>query len=180
MIYPIILYGNDILTKISEPVDLKNCDSSEIKEFIDSLFETMHRANGIGLSAIQVAIPNQIFVIEAHIPENNFHFRETFINPVIHKEYGNSVKLTEGCLSVPLLTALIERFEKLDIEYYNADFKKIFKTYDGFAARIIQHEMDHLKGKIFVDKLNNMWKSMLKGSLNLIKNREVEIKYLFK
>jgi peptide deformylase len=178
MIRPILLYGDEMLREIS--VNVNRASLLEVRSLISELFETMHRANGIGLAAIQIGIPLRIFVIEAHIESENFHFRESFINPVIIREFGNPVKHPEGCLSVPGLTALVERPSSIEIEWYNENWIQQRREFSGIAARIIQHEYDHLEGIFYTDKIDKMWMEAIKPSLEIIENREMEVPYLCK
>lgn len=182
MIHPILLYGDDALTQKSEDYPLKvDMDTSQLNELIYDMYETMHKANGVGLSAIQIGIPYRIFVIEAHLDQENFHFRGLFINPVIKREFGSLVKHPEGCLSVPFLTASVERKESIEIEYYDQDLNFHTETFSGFEARIIQHEYDHLNGILYVNKLDRLWKKALERPLEIIKQRLIEnVPYLSK
>lgn len=152
----------------------------KLQELIDDMFETMHKANGVGLSGIQIGIPYRIFVVEAHLEQENFHFRDVFVNPHIRKEWGPMVKHPEGCLSVPQLTALIERHEKIELEYYTSEWEHKVETFDGFKARIIQHEHDHLEGMIYIERADNMWQKALEKPLEMIEKREIEVPYLYK
>ena len=178
MIRPIVLYGDSMLKEISADID-KN-SKLDIEPLIEDMFDTMHRAYGIGLAAVQISVPLRLFVIEAHIEEENFHFRQVFINPKILKEYGELVKHPEGCLSVPQLTAVVERLDKIDIEYYDEKWDHHVETYEGIKARIVQHEYDHLDGKLYVDRLDRMWRTMIDPSLDRIEDRDIEISYLWK
>lgn len=177
MVKPIVIYGDPIL----------NIESSEVKKgtpgislLLRDMFETMHKANGVGLSAIQIGIPLRIFTIEAHLEKENFHFRGIFINPNIIREFGNLIKHPEGCLSVPGIAALVERLESIEMEWYDENWEYHKEIFSGFDSRIIQHEYDHLDGLIYIDRLDKMWKDMIDPSLELIKERSIEIPYLIK
>lgn len=179
MIRPIVLYGDPILEEVSVEA-LKN-QEEDIKKLIDDLFETMHRAQGIGLSAIQIGVPIRVFVIEAHLEEENFHFRKAFINPIIQKQWGDLVKHPEGCLSIPGLAGVVERPEKLELGYYDEKWDPHVEIFDGYAARIIQHEYDHLEGILYIDHLDQMWKKALESPLEIIAERQMEgVSYAWK
>jgi len=178
MIRPIVIYGDPVLREIS--VDVPKDSKLDIHSLTNDMFETMHRANGVGLSAVQIGILARIFVVEAHLKEENFHFRGVFINPRITKEWGDSIKHPEGCLSIPLLTAVVDRPENIELEWYDEDWEYHKETFSGFKARIIQHEYDHLEGKLYIDDLDKMWGKMIEHPLQQIKNREIEIPYLWK
>jgi peptide deformylase len=178
MIRPIVLYGDPVLREIS--TEVSQGSKLDISRLISDMFETMHRANGIGLSAVQIGVPLRIFIIEAHIEEQNFHFRGSFINPKIIEEFGMDVKHPEGCLSVPGLTAMVERSEGVELEWYDEKWNPHREKFHGFAARIIQHEFDHLEGKLYVDYLDTMWQKMFERPLQLMEAREMEVPYLCK
>jgi len=178
MIRPIVLYGDPILREIS--AEVQPGAKLDISRLISDMFETMHKANGVGLSAVQIGIPLRLFIIEAHIEEENFHFRGVFINPKIIQELGMDVKHPEGCLSVPGLAAMVERSEGIEMEWYDEKWNKHTEKFYGFAARIIQHEFDHLEGKIYIDYLDTMWQKMFEAPLQLIENRVMECTYLCK
>ena len=178
MIHPIVTYGSDLLTQKSGEIPR---NFPNIHKLIDDMFETMHKANGVGLSAIQIGIPLRIFVIEVTRQRaDDFGFRGIFINPYIRKEFGDKVKFTEGCLSVPLITAMVERSAEIELEYYDEYWKHHVHKFDGMAARIIQHEYDHLEGIIYVERLNSLWKEALKNPLQEIKEKKFEVNYLIK
>ena len=179
MIKPILLHGDPLLKEKSGKIP-KDIPIAELNALIEDMYQTMKAANGIGLSAIQIGIPLKVFVIEAHIEEENFHFKGFFINPKILNSYGPMVKHPEGCLSVPQLTALVERRENIEMEYYDLGFNKITKIFSGYESRIIQHEYDHLEGILYTDLLDKMWKKALERPLQLIAERKIEVKYLSK
>jgi peptide deformylase len=181
MIRPIILYGDPILEL--ESTEVQKNSKIDIKPIIVDMFETMHKANGVGLAAIQIGIPLRIFIIDAHLNTQNFpkfDFSGTFINPNILKEFGNLVKHPEGCLSVPQITALVERLSNIELEWWDENWEYHKQEFDGYSARIIQHEYEHLNGNIYIDRLDKMWKKMLESPLNLISKRKLEVPYLFK
>jgi peptide deformylase len=105
-------------------------------------------------------------------------FTQTFINPKITKEYGEEVELIEGCLSIPTVQGAVKRKSKINIEFYDQDWKFHKETFDGLKARVIQHEYDHLKGILFIDHLSNIWKTMLEVPLEMVKTKQIETPYL--
>jgi peptide deformylase len=178
MIKPIILYGDPVLREISSEVSKGS--KLDIERLISDMFETMHRANGVGLSAVQIGIPLRLFVIEAHLEKDDFHLRGAFINPKIIREIGMDVKHPEGCLSVPGIAAMVERTEGIELEWYDENWEYHKQEFHGFAARIIQHEFDHLDGKIYIDYLDTLWEKMIEVPLKLIESRKMEVTYLCK
>jgi len=184
MIHPIVLYNNLTLRNSSHPIDLETADGAEVREMIDDMFETMHRAKGIGLSAIQIGVPVRAFVIEAHLTEgpeeDQFDIRETFINPTIMESSNETIYLTEGCLSIPKVAALVERPKSITVKYFNYKLEEVTEEFSGFKSRIIQHEFDHLNGVLFIDNLENMWKMMLEDQLSQIADGTNKPAYLHK
>lgn len=184
MIRPIILYGDPILELVS--TEVQKYSKIDIKPIIIDMFETLHKANGVGLAAVQIGIPLKLFIVDAHlknqvdknIPE--FNFSGIFINPKILKEYGELIKHPEGCLSVPQITALVERLSNIELEWWDENWEYHKQEFDGYTSRIIQHEYEHLNGNIYIDKLDKMWRKMLESPLNLISKRKLEVPYLFK
>jgi peptide deformylase len=187
MIRPVLIYGNQMLSQKSANVP---DGFPKLNELIDDMYETMHKADGVGMSAVQLGVPLNIFVVEIDIDNTKTHnktrrhqishFRKEFVNPIIIKEFGTLKKFTEGCLSLPYIYASVERCDTIEIEYFDKEGIKHQKTYDGIGARVIQHEMDHLKGTLFIDKLSTMWKQTFAEPLRQIKNREIPINYLHK
>jgi peptide deformylase len=177
MIHPIFLYGDPVLQAKSNNIDLISAAPDEIKELVDDMFETMHRANGIGLAAPQIGVMTRLFVVEAHDKVEKFDIRETFINPLITKFSDKTCHMTEGCLSIPDVPALVQRPESISITYYNYELEKVVKEYDGMAARIIQHEYDHLNGVLFIDNLPQMWNVIIQPALEKITNRQITTRY---
>lgn len=174
-VYPIIAYDNDILRKTSKNI---NKNYPHIQEFIADMFLTMYKANGIGLSAIQIGLPINLFIIGFKDPETNVELVETFINPKIIRKFGEEVELIEGCLSLPTIAGSVKRYSKIEIEWYNKKWELNKKEFDGLESRIIQHEYDHLNGALFIDHLSRVWKTMLEKPLEMVKNKEIEVTYL--
>lgn len=181
MILPIVAYGSPVLKKKGEEI---NADYQELQSLIDNMFETMYHASGVGLAAPQIGKSIRLFVVDAS-PFQDEHpevkdFKEVFINPVIESEQGEKWKFNEGCLSIPGIREDIERKPDLILNYYNRNFEPIRKEFTGIIARIIQHEYDHIEGKLFTDHLSALKKTMLKGKLNDISKGKVNVDYKMK
>lgn len=146
MILPIRLYGDPILRKNCKEI---NIFDDNIYLFIHDMFDTMYQNNGVGLAAPQVGKNLRVFVIDTSLFE--LPCKRVFINPEIVKIYGKTWKVKEGCLSFPYFITKIERYEFLKIKYYNEYMKKCEETFQGFESRVIQHEFDHIEGKLFID-----------------------------
>jgi len=179
MIHPIVLFGDTSLNQKSGEIPL-NFPKIDLEELIVDMFETMHKANGIGLSAVQINVPFRLFIIEANIEAEDFHFRGVFINPKMIREFGPMVKFSEGCLSVPTITASVERHSEIELEYYDENLEFHTKIFSKFEARIIQHEYDHLEGILYVDRLPKMWKEALEEPLKMVREKKLMLNYLTK
>lgn len=181
MILPIVAYGDPILKKVAEEIE---GDYPKLKEFIGNMFDTMYGSKGVGLAAPQVDKSIRLFIIDASPykdeDESLDGFRKIFINPLILEEEGEEWNFNEGCLSVPGIREDVKRREKLRIEYYDENFELKEESYDGLAARIIQHEYDHLEGILFTDRINPLKRRLLKGKLTDISKGNVEVDYKMK
>lgn len=174
MIKPIYLCNNPRLREASLPVRT----NTPIKSLIEDLFETMHKARGVGLSAIQIGIPLRAFVIEVHTEEENY--RGAFINPILHPIHSERSKRPEGCLSIPNAVAPVDRPDDIELEWKDEKWIHHRKKFSGVVSRIIQHEMDHLDGVLFIDHLDFMWKELLSPFLERIELNSAETFYLSK
>jgi peptide deformylase len=181
MILPIVAYGDPVLKK--EAADIEK-DSPELQKLIDNMIETMHHSEGVGLAAPQVGKSIRLFVVDASPFEEDepdlADFRKVFINPIILEEEGKEWDFNEGCLSIPGIREDVSRKPEITIEYYDRDWKLIEEKYDGIAARIIQHEYDHVEGILFTDHLTSLKRTLLKTKLNNISKGNVEVKYRMK
>lgn len=181
MIYPILTIGHPVLTAKTEDID-KNYP--ELAETIDNMFETMHACDGVGLAAPQIGKPIRLFVIDAEpVAENDDflkNFKRTFINPLITEESGEDWYYNEGCLSIPTIREDIKRKNTIKIKYYDREWNCIEETLTGIAARIVQHEYDHLKGILFVDHLSTLKRRLLKGKISDVSKGKVHVDYRIK
>ncbi|MDH6308167.1 peptide deformylase [Dysgonomonas sp. PFB1-18] len=173
MILPIYLYGQPILRKPTKEI---TADYPDLKKLIDNMFETMYNADGVGLAAPQIGLDIRLFVIDlealAEDDPKYSGFKKVFINPRIVEYTGEIVKMEEGCLSIPGINENVDREEAVRIQYFDENFVSHDETYDAFFARCIQHEYDHIEGKLFVDKISGIRKQLIKSKLNnLIKGR---------
>ncbi|MFN8310702.1 MAG: peptide deformylase [Chitinophagales bacterium] len=181
MILPIVAYGDPVLRKTGEEID-KNYPA--LNQLIDDMWETMDKSRGVGLAAQQIGRAIRLFVIDStkmyDEGEENNGIREVFINARILEESGDLWAYEEGCLSIPGIREDVNRKPQLTIEYYDRDFKKHKKTFDDMTARVIQHEYDHIEGKLFVDHIKPLRKSLLKGKLEKISRGDVDVNYKMK
>jgi peptide deformylase len=177
MAYSIVAYGDPVLRAETEEIDKDG--TLDVKQLSAEMFETMSNASGVGLAAPQIGKSLRIFIVDTTPLEDEKYpdFKKTFINPEILEESGEEWDYEEGCLSIPGVREEITRFEKLTIRYFDEEWKEHIESYDGIAARIIQHEYDHLEGVLFTDYLNGFKKRLLKGKLNSISRGEVKVDY---
>ena len=185
MILPIIGYGNPILRITSKDI---NNSYPNLKKLINDMYETMYNANGVGLAAPQIGKSIRLFIIDTapflNIDENEIEgikvesIKQTFINPVIIQESGDSWSFEEGCLSIPHIREDVKRKSDINIEFYDENFTLNKKSFSGIVARVIQHEYDHIQGILFTDKLTSFKKRLLKNKLNNIEKGNIDIDYL--
>ncbi|SDB20674.1 peptide deformylase [Flavobacteriaceae bacterium MAR_2010_188] len=185
MILPIVAYGDPVLKKKCEEVSPEH---PELKEHIANMYETMYHAKGVGIAAPQIALPLRIFIVDTSpfAEDDDFteeeknalkDFRKTFINAEILEEEGEEWAFNEGCLSIPEVREDVYRQPKIKIQYVDENFVVHTETYDGLIARVIQHEYDHIEGKLFTDKLSSFKKRLLKGKLNNISKGKISVDY---
>ncbi|MDX2360216.1 MAG: peptide deformylase [Crocinitomicaceae bacterium] len=191
MILPIIAYGDPVLKKEGEEIDK---DYPELEGLIANMYETMYAASGIGLAAPQIGKSIRLFIVDgspfADDDEEEDEkdpkakgmddFKKVFINPVIEEEKGEKWGFNEGCLSIPKIREEVFRQEELIISYYNENWELKEETYNGYAARIIQHEYDHVDGVLFTDHLSPLKKRLLSKKLQNISKGDVEVDYRMK
>ena len=176
MVYPIIMYGNPVLRKKAKDIE----KGSDIRELVQDMFETMNAAHGIGLAAPQIGKSVRLFVVDGTSVEDEPElagFKKTFVNAEIIDQQGEEWPFEEGCLSIPNIREEIFRKQKLWIRYYDENWNQHEEEYSGMKARIIQHEYDHIEGKLFIDYLTPLKKRMLKGKLSDISKGDVETEY---
>ncbi|HEY3403029.1 MAG TPA: peptide deformylase [Ohtaekwangia sp.] len=176
MIYPIVMYGDPVLRQKAKDIE----KGTDLKQFIDDMFETMHGASGIGLAAPQIGKSIRLFIVDGSVLEDEpdmADFKKAFINPQILEEVGTPWEFEEGCLSIPNIREKVSRKEKLTIRYFDENWAEHQEEYDGMKARIIQHEYDHIEGKLFVDYLPALKKRLLKGKLADISKGNVDTEY---
>lgn len=182
MILPIYTYGQPILRKATAPVDKDG--TVDIGQLIDDMFETMYRAEGVGLAAPQVGHSIRVLVLDAHSLAKDYpecaHFKREMINPELLEESKEKVSLEEGCLSFPGIHEKVQRAKKISVKYFDRDFVEHVETLEGFAARVVLHEMEHLAGHVFIDNISPIRKQLNKGKLNSVIKGKADVKYKIK
>ncbi len=181
MILPIVAYGDPVLRKKGVDIDQ---EYPELEKLIDDMFDTMYKANGIGLAAPQVGKAIRLFIVDASPFDDEepelADFVKIFINARIIESSGEEWAFNEGCLSVPGIREDIMRQPEIVVEYLDENFEKHTEKFSGTAARIIQHEYDHIDGILFTDHLPALRKKMLQSKLDKISNGEVKVAYKMK
>lgn len=169
MILPIYTYGQGVLKKEAEEID----NSYEgLEQLIKDMFETLRHAEGVGLAAPQVGLPIRLAVVDLDVlsddqPEFKGYFR-TYINPYIEETDGAMVPYEEGCLSFPGIHEKVNRPERVRISWQDENFVEHDEWFEGFPARVLQHEIDHLDGKCFIDRMSPLRRQMNKKNLSSI------------
>lgn len=186
MILPIVAYGDPVLKRVAENID---ADYEGLKKLIDNMFETMYSASGVGLAAPQIGKSIRLFIVDASPfgddeddPEAQKvkDFKEVFINAEIIDRTGEEWAFQEGCLSIPNIREDVNREYTITIRYFDRNWNQHETVFDGYAARIIQHEYDHVNGVLFTDLLNPLKKKRLKRKLQDISKGVVDVNYKMK
>jgi peptide deformylase len=170
------MYGDPVLRQRAKDIE----KGTDLTQLIDDMYETMHGASGIGLAAPQIGKAIRLFVVDGTVLEdepNLSDFKKAFVNPQILEETGDPWEYEEGCLSIPNIREKVARKEKLKIRYFDEMWNLHEENFDGLKARIIQHEYDHIEGKLFVDYLPGLKKRLLKGKLADISKGKVDTEY---
>ncbi len=171
---PIVAYGDPVLKKVCVDIDATYPD---LQQLISNMFETMNNASGVGLAAPQVGLAIRLFIVDTKADEDEEVFKKVFINAQILEETGEPWAFNEGCLSIPEVREDIMRKPNILIRYYDQNWKLHEEKVSGFAARVIQHEYDHIEGKLFTDKLSLLRKQLLKSKLDAISKGNVSTDY---
>mgnify|MGYP000020590874 CR=1 FL=1 len=177
---PVYVYGHPVLRKKAAEITPAY---PQLEQLLVDMWETM-KSDGVGLAAPQVGLSIRLFVIDASPFAEDFPeaegFRQVFINPVMLEQKGEDEKFNEGCLSLPGIREDIVRKNRIRIKFFDEQFKEHCEEYHGIRARIIQHEYDHLEGKLFIDYLSPVKRRLLKSRLDAIRNGKIEVKYKIK
>lgn len=185
MILPIVAYGDPVLRKMGEEIEQ---DYPGLKELIQNMFDTMYNAKGVGIAAPQIGKAIRLFIVDASafaddedIDEEEkellLNFKKVFINPIIMEQSGDDWDFNEGCLSIPKVREDISRPEFVKLRYLDEEFKEHVEEFYGLAARVIQHEYDHIEGKLFIDRVSPLRKRLIQRKLNDILKGKVQVDY---
>src|SRR5690625_709091 len=174
-ILPIVTYNDPILLERTESVKE---NSDELQELIDDMFETMYNAAGVGLAAPQIGQKLQLFVMDADPMTEDSDQLDlgpmVMINPEIVSTGGELVGYEEGCLSIPEVRDEVKRPERVELKWLNREFEERQQEFTGWVSRVIQHEYDHLQGKLFLDHLSAFRRRLHRKKLSTIDARSEE------
>lgn len=170
MILPIYIYGQPVLRKESEDIAT---DYPNLKELLANMFETMEEANGVGLAAPQIGLNIRVVVIDLDVLSEDFPeykgFKKGFINPhIIEYDDTDTVSLEEGCLSLPGISEKVIRPTRIRVQYLDEDLQPHDEWVEGYLARVMQHEFDHLDAKMFIDRISPLRKQLIKSKLKAL------------
>ncbi|MEP7233643.1 MAG: peptide deformylase [Ginsengibacter sp.] len=186
MILPIVAYGNPILRKVGKEI---SPDYPDLNKLIEDMWETMYNSRGVGLAAPQINKDIRLFVMDSvQIIENleadekddypgDEGYKGVFINAKIKSVNGEEWSYNEGCLSIPKIREDILRREKVNLTFLDENFETHTKAFSGVTARVILHEYDHVDGKLFIDYLKPLKKSLLKRKLADISKGKISVDY---
>lgn len=178
MILPIYVYGQPVLRKVAEDI---TPDYPELKELIANMFETMDHADGVGLAAPQVGLPIRVVVINLDVISDDCPeykgFRKAYINAHVLEREGDEENMEEGCLSLPGIHENVKRSNRIHVRYLDEDMQEHDEWVEGYLARVMQHEFDHLEGNLFIDYLSPLRKRMIQAKLNAMLKGKVRCGY---
>ena len=186
MILPIVAYGAPILRQVAKDI---TPDYPQLDKLIEDMWETMYASNGVGLAAPQINRPIRLFVMDSEqifanqdeedkgMYDDEPGIKKVFINAYIKELEGEEWAYNEGCLSIPKIREDVKRPEEVVLEYFDENFESHTETFTGLTARIIQHEYDHIEGKLFIDYLKPLRRKMLQGKLNDISKGKIRMDY---
>lgn len=182
MILPIYLYGSEVLRKVAEPVDPE--EREDIVRLVADMKETLKKSEGCGLAAPQVGVSKRLLIVDGRDMVDVYPYLKDFvrvmINPEVIAESAEKAEYSEGCLSIPNVYCDVVRPESITVEYLNEDFEKVTETFDKFACRMVQHEMSHLDGDLFIDHVAPIRKKIISRKLAGIQAGKVAVRYLSK
>ena len=180
MILPIYAYGMAVLRRKADPI---TPSYEGLQELVKNMFDTMYDSNGIGLAAPQIGLSIRLFIVDGcKIDEDNTtkNLKQVFINAKMIQEFDAAWEYEEGCLSIPFVRADVKRSSKITLQYVDENFIEKTETFGGIAARIIQHEYDHIEGILFIDRISPLKRTMLKKKLQTISKGLVQAAYKMK
>lgn len=185
MILPIVAYGSSVLRKVADPIDP---DFPDLDLLLADMWETLYNSSGVGIAAPQINRSLRLFLVDSTQFFNNREegdeefsdapgFKGVFINPRILSVSGKDWSYNEGCLSIPRIREDVLRKEVVSISYFDENFAEHVRTFEGITARVILHEYDHIEGKLFIDYMKPLRRTMIKRKLDDISKGRVQVDY---
>ncbi len=179
MILPIYIYGSHVLRERAMEVDIEKEEG--LQTLIEDMYQTMKHADGIGIAAPQVGKSLRIVIVDGEdlaedMPELK-GFKRVMINPEITFESKETAEYSEGCLSVPNIHADVVRPRQIKVRYLNEKYEEVEEEFNGFGCRMVQHELDHLDGHLFTDRVSQIRKKILQSKLNRMAAGKVSTHY---
>jgi peptide deformylase len=181
MIHPIYVYGMPVLRKVAQDIDE---DYAGLEQLIEDMYETMYQADGVGLAAPQIGKSIRLIVIDGTKVEEDDEeehelqdFKKVLINPRLVSEEGEEWEYNEGCLSIPNIREDVKRKPNIRLEYLDEHFNFHDEEFSGMKARVLQHEMDHVNGILFTDRISPLRKRLLTPKLKAISKGHTDVKY---
>jgi len=170
MILPIYIYGQPVLRKVAEDIPT---DYPELKQFLADMFETLDQSEGIGLAAPQVGRPVRVVVIDLDVLSEDMPeykgFRRAFINPhIVEYDESQTDSQEEGCLSLPAIHEKVTRPTRIRVQWLDEELQAHDEWIEGYLARVMQHEFDHLDGKMFIDRVSPLRRQLIKSKLKAL------------
>ena len=182
MILPIQIYGQPVLRKVAEDIPV---DYPGLKELIQDMYETMDESEGIGLAAPQIGKAIRLVVIDLDVLSDDMPeykgFRRAYINPhIVDADETDTDTMEEGCLSLPAIHEKVTRPKRIRVTYLDEDLQQHDEWVEGYLARVMQHEFDHLEGKVFVDRITPLRKQLIKNKLRSLLQGRFRCAYKYK
>lgn len=186
MVLPVVAYGHSVLRKMCDDIDP---DYADLNKLIGDMWDTLYKSNGVGIAAPQVNKPIRLFLVDTFQITDGFNdedrkkypdeepIKQVFINARKISETGDMWSYNEGCLSIPKIREDINRTRKIKVQYLDENFMPHEKEFHGIAARVIQHEYDHIDGKLFIDYLSQLKRRLIKKKLEDITAGKVRTDY---
>ncbi len=170
MILPIYIYGQPVLRKVAEDI---TADYPELKQFLADMYETLDESDGIGLAAPQVGRAVRVVVIDLNVLSDDMPeykgFRHAFINPhILEYDDTHTDSSEEGCLSLPAIHEKVTRPTRIHVQWLDEEFQPHDEWVEGYLARVMQHEFDHLDGKMFIDRVSPLRRQLIKSKLKAL------------
>ena len=170
MILPIYIYGQPVLRKVAQDI---TPDYPELKQLIGDMWETLFQSEGIGLAAPQIGRDIRLVVIDLDPLKEDYPeyegYRKVYINAhIVEFDESDTVSSEEGCLSLPAIHEKVVRPTRIRVQWMDEEFQQHDEWIEGYLARVMQHEFDHLDGKMFIDRISALRKQLIKSKLKAL------------